>query len=82
MNMMRSENVRGCLAQLDSRHPGHFYIQSATLHEAGTQSAYHLFGGFLEGGDMLHGSAHIDVKVGLLPPVGPGYQCSIISERD
>jgi hypothetical protein len=82
MNMMRSQNVQTCLDQLDSRHAGDFYIQSATFHDQGTQSEYHIFGGFLEGGDMLHGSAHVDVKVGLLPPMGPGYQCRIISERD
>lgn len=82
MNMMRSENVRNCINDLNSRHTGDFYIQRATLHEAGTNSAYHLFGGFLEGGDMLHGNAHVDVKVGLLPPLGPGFQCTIVSERD
>lgn len=80
LNMMRSQNVRSCLDQLDSRHTGDFYITRATFHNAGTASEYHLFGGFLEGGDMMVGSAHVDVKVGLLPPFGPGYQCRIISE--
>lgn len=82
MNMMNSENVRNCIAALNSRHPGDFNIQRATFHNAGTNSEYHLFGGFLEGADMMHGNAHVDVKVGLLPPLGPGYQCRVISERD
>lgn len=82
MNMMNSDNVRNCIAALNSRHEGDFNIQRATFHNAGINSEYHLFGGFLEGGDMLHGSAHVDVKVGLLPPMGPGYQCRVISERD
>ena len=65
---------------MDSRHPGDFYINRATFHNAGINSEYHLFGGFLEGGDMMVGSAHVEVRVGLRPPMGPGFQCRIISE--
>ena len=82
INMIRSQQVRDCLDQLDNRHAGSFLLQSATFHDQGTNSMFHLFGTFLEGGDMAHGSAHVDVKVGLLPPVGPGYQCAVIEERD
>jgi hypothetical protein len=82
MNMINSANVQGCIRQLNSRHPGDFYLQSATLHNAGINSEYHLFGAFIEGGDMVHGSAHVDVKVGLNPPMGPGFRCRIISENE
>lgn len=82
MNMIRSPQVRECLDRLDNRHAGDFYINRATFHNAGTNSEYHLFGGFLENGNMMHGNAHVDVKVGLLPPLGPGFQCRVISEQD
>lgn len=82
MNMMTSPSVRACLDQLSTRHEGEFYLQRALLHRAGIDSEYHLYGAFIEGGDMVHGSAHVDVKVGLLPPMGPGFQCRIVSERD